>query len=100
MKKFLLFMISFTLVFLILQTASGMIITTIYPVSVGDAWSQSASLPQETMVSGSILTSVITLFIVLISAAAAYFVQKIFPQYKLIHSSSPPSHNDMEREVS
>lgn len=76
MKKFLLFMISFALLFLVLQTASGMVITTMYPAGTGDAWSQSALLPQETMVSGSILTPVITLFTGLIAAAAAYFIQK------------------------
>ena len=76
LKKFLLFIISFTLLFLILQTASGMIITTMYPANMGDAWNQSALLPQETMVSGSIFTPVITLFTALISAAAAYLIQK------------------------
>lgn len=82
LKKFLLFITSFLLLFLILQIASGMIITTLSPVSTGDAWSQSALLPQETVVSGSILTSVLTLFIALISAASAYFIQK-----KLFHKT-------------
>ena len=76
LKNFLLFIISFVLLFVILQTASGMIITALSPAAVGDAWSQSAVLPQETTVSGSIFTPVLTLLTGLIAAAAAYFIQK------------------------
>lgn len=75
LKKFVLFITSFLLLFLILQIGSGMIVTTLYSPDMGDAWSQSAALPQETVVSGSIVTPLVTLLTGLVSAAAAYFIQ-------------------------
>lgn len=75
MKKYIIFAISFILLFSLFQVLSGMILTFMYTPDITEAWNTSANLPQEVDI-GSNSNFLLTLFIAFLSATIAYFIPK------------------------
>ncbi|WP_156856151.1 hypothetical protein [Oceanobacillus sp. AG] len=53
MKKYLVFIVSFIVMFIVFQVLSGMFLTWIYTPDISSAWSMSAGLSQKTVITGS-----------------------------------------------
>ena len=53
MKKYLVFIVSFIVMFTVFQVLSGMFLTWIYTPDISSAWSMSTGLFQETVITGS-----------------------------------------------
>lgn len=53
MKKFTIFTLSFTVLFLLWQIVSGALLTLLYTPNIGSAWKASANLSNEVMISNS-----------------------------------------------
>lgn len=75
MKKFVVFAISFIVLFSLFQILSGWLLTIIYTPNVGEAWYSSANLAKETVIKSS-SPYFLTLLIAFISATIAYFIPK------------------------
>jgi fructose-specific phosphotransferase system IIC component len=78
LKKYLIFGISFVLLFLIFQVLSGMLLTLMYTPHIEEAWNRSESLSNEVVITGNDSSFLFTLFMALISATIAYFITKKF----------------------
>ncbi|WP_217589509.1 hypothetical protein [Lentibacillus saliphilus] len=76
MKKFIVFSISFLVLFVAFQVISGYFITLFYTPDMTDAWSQSGSLSSNVVIKGSSTFSPILL--AMLAATIAYFSPKIF----------------------
>lgn len=76
MKKYLIFAISFILLFLLFQILSGLFLTIAYTPDIEEAWNMSADAPQKVVIKGSRSPFLITLFIAFLSASIAYFIPK------------------------
>lgn len=81
MKKYLIFAVSFLLLFFIFQVLSGMLLTYMYTPNVEEAWKASANLSQEVIIKSSHSPFLLTIVIGLLSASVAYFLSgKIIKQ--------------------
>ncbi|WP_138419445.1 hypothetical protein [Aquibacillus sediminis] len=76
MKKYIIFAISFVLLFSLLQALSGMLLTFFYTPDITEAWNASANLSQEVIIKGSNSNFFLTLFFAFLSASIAYFIPK------------------------
>lgn len=85
MKKFMVFAVSFELLFSLLvflaELLSGIFLTSNYVPSMSEAWHASASLPQEIKMSSSSSPFLLTLLIALLSATVAYFTAQKYPRH-------------------
>lgn len=82
MKKYLMFILSFMLLFslvtLSIQLLSGIILTSTYTPDVSEAWNASAILPQEIEIISSGSPFLFRLLSVFLSATVAYFISQKF----------------------
>ncbi|ASK61605.1 hypothetical protein CFK37_05200 [Virgibacillus phasianinus] len=78
MKKYIIFAISFILLFSLFQVLSGMLLTFTYTPDISEAWNLSAN-SQETIIKSSHSSFLLTLFIAFLSATIAYFIPKNIP---------------------
>ncbi|GAB3053746.1 hypothetical protein [Virgibacillus ainsalahensis] len=76
MKKYIIFAISFILLFSLFQVLSGMFLTLTYTPDISEAWNRSADLSQEVVIKGSGSSFLLTLSIAFLSATIAYFIPK------------------------
>lgn len=87
MKKYLIFAVSFILLFSILvfsaQMLSGIFLTSAYAPDIEGAWNASAALPQKAEIIAGGSPFLLTLLLALLSASVAYFVSRKFA--KRIH---------------
>lgn len=74
MKKYVVFAISFILLFSLFQVLSGMLLTITYTPDIAEAWNLSANLSEETIIKSSNSPFLLTLFIAFLSATIAYFI--------------------------
>lgn len=79
MKKYIIFAISFILLFSLFQVLSGIFLTVAYTPDIEEAWNMSANSSEQVAMKGSSNSSfVYTLFIAFLSATIAYFIPKKF----------------------
>lgn len=71
MKKYLVFIISFIVMFTVFQVLSGMFLTWIYTPNISSAWSMRTGLSQETVITGSNSFG-LPLFTAALAASVAY----------------------------
>ncbi|KKE80114.1 hypothetical protein NSA56_18300 [Oceanobacillus caeni] len=76
MKKYIIFVVSFLLVFSLIQVLSGILLTYTYTPDMMEAWNLSPNLTQEVVIKGSHPSLLLTLLIGLISVTIAYFISK------------------------
>ncbi|MFD2043078.1 hypothetical protein ACFSTA_02010 [Ornithinibacillus salinisoli] len=76
MKKYIIFAISFILLFSLFEILSGMLLTTMYTPDITEAWNTSANLSQEVVIKGGTSNFLLTLFFAFLSATIAYFIPK------------------------
>lgn len=83
MKKFILFIVSFTVLFEAFQILSGWFLTATYTPDVSEAWkqSQSGDLP-KTVVFGDTGSFLPTWLFAVIAASIAFFIPKLFTKKK------------------
>jgi len=82
MKKYIVFAISFILLFslfqLLFQVLSGTLLTFMYTPDMEEAWNSSANLSQEVVFKSNHHPFLLTLFFAFLSATIAYFIPKKF----------------------
>lgn len=76
MKKYIIFAISFILLFVLFQILSGLVLTYAYTPDIEEAWKMSADAPQETIIRSSGSSFLLTLLIAFVAATIAYFIPK------------------------
>ncbi|WP_087973479.1 hypothetical protein [Oceanobacillus rekensis] len=74
MKKYIIFAISFLLLFSLLQVISGLLLTFMYTPDITEAWNTSANLSQEVVIKSGNNHYLLTLVFAFISATIAYFI--------------------------
>jgi quinol-cytochrome oxidoreductase complex cytochrome b subunit len=77
-KRFIIFSISFILLFSLFQILSGMLLTLMYTPDMEEAWNFSGNLSQEVVIQSSHSPFSLTLFIAFLAASIAYFIPKKF----------------------
>lgn len=76
MKKFIVFVVSFILLFLFFQVMVGMFLTFTYTPDLAEAWNMSANLSQEVVIKSSQRPFLLTLAVAVFSLSIAYFISK------------------------
>lgn len=76
MKKYVIFAVTFFILYLVFQMFSGYIMTFFYIPNLNDAWQQAGNLPSSISMKGKY--SFISIFIALIAAILAYIITKRF----------------------
>lgn len=76
MKKYIIFAVSFILLFFSFQFLSGMFLTLTYTPDIAEAWNLAANLSQEVVIRNNHSPFLLTLFIAFLSATIAYFISK------------------------
>lgn len=71
MKKYMVFSISFIILFVVFQLLSGYVMTVLYTPDVTTAWNQAGSLSNSVVMKGS--TSFLPLLVAFLAATLAYF---------------------------
>lgn len=74
MKKFIIFAISFILLFGLFQLLSGLVLTYVYTPDMEEAWKMSVASPEETVISSSGGSFLMSLLIPFAAAAIAYVI--------------------------
>ncbi|WP_106497300.1 hypothetical protein [Lentibacillus sp. Marseille-P4043] len=77
MKRYIIFAISFILLFSLFQVLSGMILTFTYTPDIAEAWKMSSHSSQEVIMKGN-SSFLPTLILAFLSATIAYFISKKF----------------------
>ncbi|MEN1968366.1 hypothetical protein WMZ97_09865 [Lentibacillus sp. N15] len=72
MKKYMIFAISFIVLFSVFQVLSGMFLTSLYTPDIEDAWNMSDNLSQVVVMKGSSFFP--ALLVPFLSATIAYFI--------------------------
>lgn len=72
MKKFIIFIVSFIFLLGVFEIISGIILTSLYQPSLGEAWHMSAVLPSEITLTGNPIIS--QMIIAVLAAGLAYFI--------------------------
>jgi|GEM_PF-1323011 len=75
-KKYIIFAISFIVLFLVFQMVSGYFLTLFYTPDITEAWNQAGNLSSSVVMKGSF--PFISLFFAFLAATLAYFTPKIF----------------------
>ena len=78
MKKYIIFAVSFLCAYTLLQILSGMLLTVTYTPNITEAWNESGTLAQETIIGSSSSSVLISLVIALLAASIAYFFANKF----------------------
>lgn len=78
MKKYIIFVVSFLLLFTILQYLAGMLFTLMYSPDIDEAWKMAGVLSEETVIKGNTIPFLLTLCSALLAASIAYFIPKKF----------------------
>lgn len=82
MRKYLVFTISFTVLFAIIfyfiQILSGILLTAMYTPDTNKAWNNIYLLPQQSHISTSGNSLLLALLFVFIAASVSYFISKKF----------------------
>ena len=73
MKKYLVFIVSFIVMYTVFQILSGMFLTWIYTPDMSSAWFMSADLSQGTLITGSNSLG-LPLLTAVLAASGAYFI--------------------------
>ncbi|SFB07982.1 hypothetical protein SAMN04488072_106235 [Lentibacillus halodurans] len=76
MKKYIVFSISFIILFAVFQILSGYLLTIFYTPDITSAWNQAANLSNNTVIKGG--SSYASLLIAFLAAIFAYFTPKLF----------------------
>lgn len=76
MKKYIVFGISFILLFSIFRLLSGILPTLMYTPDMTEAWNESARLSQEVVMTTRHSHFLLQLFSVFLPASIAYMIQK------------------------
>jgi len=76
MKEYIIFSLSFIVLFVIFQTLSGYFSTAFYTPDITSAWNQSDGLSSNVVIKGG--SSFISLLFAFIAATIAYFTPWIF----------------------
>ncbi|UJL46493.1 hypothetical protein KFZ58_00455 [Virgibacillus sp. NKC19-16] len=79
MKRFIIFIVSFVVIFFFIQLASGVVLTTFYTPDLSEAWNMSGNLPQEVALGKSSYFP--TLLIAVVAAALAYLIPKMLKRF-------------------
>ncbi|PKR82635.1 hypothetical protein [Heyndrickxia camelliae] len=79
MKKYIIFIVSFILIFSIAQVLSGLFLTATYTPHVSEVWSSSVNLPKEVTFGRSAFIS--TFVMAVFSVTIAYFVPKTLKRF-------------------
>ncbi|MUK90616.1 hypothetical protein GMD78_19855 [Ornithinibacillus sp. L9] len=77
MKKYIIFIISFLILFSLFQVLSGLFLTYVYTPDIAEAWGMGANLSQEVAIKSSQSPFLFTLFLALLSATIAYFIPEL-----------------------
>jgi len=77
LKKYMIFALSFILLFVSFQFFGGMFLTYMYTPDINAAWQMGGNLDQETAIKGS-HSPFSTLVLVLLAASLAYFISNKF----------------------
>ena len=84
MKKFIVFIVSFILLFFLLVFSadflSGVFLTSSYVPNVNEAWNSSATLPEQVELYSVSSPFPLNLLLALLAATAAYFLSQRFPK--------------------
>lgn len=80
MKKFVIFSLSFIVLFIVFQILSGYILTLFYMSDISSAWHQADNLTNTTAVGK--VTSFLPLIIAFLAAIIAVFIPKLFREKK------------------
>lgn len=75
LKKYIVFSISFVLLFSFIYVLSGMVLTYLFVPSIEEAWNSVANSSQEVVRNRYDSSFLFTLFIAFLSASIAYFIQ-------------------------
>jgi ABC-type Fe3+ transport system permease subunit len=73
-KKYIIFIVSFLVAFLMLQVLIGMFLTFVYTPDIKEAWSLSANLPQETVIVGGKSQFLLSILYAFIASSIAYII--------------------------
>lgn len=73
MKKFIIFAVSFSLLFILFQVGSGLLLTLTYTPDFADI-ANYGNLPQETTIIGRQTAAISSFFIAFFAAIIAYFI--------------------------
>jgi ABC-type Fe3+ transport system permease subunit len=76
LKKYIIFAISFIILFSIFQVLYGVLLTFMYTPNIEEGWNMSGSLSKAVVITGSHSSFLPTLLIAFLSATIAYFVPK------------------------
>ena len=76
MKKYIIFAISFIVLFTAFQMVSGYFLTLFYTPDITEAWNQAGNLSNSIVIKDSF--PFISLFFAFLAATLAYFTPKIF----------------------
>ncbi|WP_397539006.1 hypothetical protein [Rummeliibacillus pycnus] len=79
MKNFIVFIISFVVLFTVTQFLSGMLLTTLYTPNLSEAWMTSGHLPKAISFGNS--TFIPTLILAMFSVIVAYFMPQLFKRF-------------------
>ena len=86
MKKYIIFAISFILLFslfqFLFQVLSGTLLTFMYTPDIEGAWNSSANQSQEAVIKSNHSPFSLTLYFAFLSATIAYFIPKKFMKNK------------------
>ncbi len=74
MKRYITFIVSFILLFLLFQVMSGMLLTLAYTPDVEEAWNATANLAQVTVIKSSYHPFLLMFLPAILSASLAYFI--------------------------
>lgn len=76
MKGYIVFAISFIILFAVFQIVSGYLLTIFYTPDITSAWNQADNLSDNTVIKGG--SSYTSLLIAFLAATLAYFIPRIF----------------------
>lgn len=85
MKKYIVFAISFILLFSLFQVISGIILTSIYTPDVTEAWNLTANLSQEVVIKGNHSFFGLIFLVAFLTASIAYFISNKIPNRKTLN---------------
>ena len=84
MKKFIVFIVSFILLFFLLVFSadflSGVFLTSSYIPNVNEAWNSSEALPKQVELFSVSSPFSLNFLLALLAASAAYFISQRFPK--------------------
>ncbi|SES64596.1 hypothetical protein SAMN05216389_101230 [Oceanobacillus limi] len=74
MKKYIIFAVSFVVLYALFQVLSGMVLTYIYTPDLEEAWTKSGNLSQEAVLLSDRQSLLLPFIFAFVSASLAYFI--------------------------